>query len=238
MRDTLKSLLLRVKKYLILLIIVPVVTAIIAFFLADNVKLPSTNIYTANVKIELGNFNYPKLTEATTVKTFLTSTVFLEDALPDTITLSTEEFKRNMKVSIDEANESNTIEIELIGTNEKETLEHLNIIINKLMSMSNEQYQERVNLISSTIEMVEEETISAEEKVEHHQFLYSLKESMNTTIPTEIIEPINVGNSSSTSVVQFSPFKKAIFGFLLGILFNILFIFIPEVFQNNRDAKA
>jgi teichuronic acid biosynthesis protein TuaF len=211
----------RMAKYKRLLMILPLLTASIAYIFEKNT--PPT--YTAQAKIELGNFQNLGLTNDSKVEQKLTSTTFLEE-ITNKYGLNTpvEKIKERLKITSD----NKILTLTYHGDHEDEVEETLSKIVDSFIKESDKLYNKKYELIKGKIEATEK-IHTIEEAISKQEFLYDLKMTLTDLRKTQIVEPVSVTASYN------NPFKRSVFGFLIGIMMNLVILLGPEIFRKKES---
>jgi teichuronic acid biosynthesis protein TuaF len=209
----------RAKKWMIILIILPLITGILAY--VQEKRTPQT--YTAQTTIKLGNFQNEGLTNPKNVAKDLTSTENLIN------------WRSNPKYNVDYvkshlnvlADETNYIQLSYIGTSEQEAKETLNAVVNGFLKDSNKVFQEKY----VTLKTAKENTVEIQtnyESVAKEKNMADFGITLADLKKNKLSEPIKVSGA------YINPMKRAIFGLILGLMLDIILLSIPEIF---RDYK-
>lgn len=221
MKTILNSIALRAKKWLILLIILPLLTGIVAYVMEKR----SPQTYTAQTTIELGNFENSGLTDPKTVAKRLNSTDFLEQLK------SQSDYKFNVaavKTKLDVSTaDTKFIQLQYDDTSGKRAKETLDAVVNSFIKESTDNYQKRYNLTKDRLNALSKITSNVE-SVSQQKEMYDLGQTLNDYRNTTLQEPVQV---SGTYV---SPVKRGIFGFILGLMLDIIILVFPEIFREYR----
>ncbi|EMI09521.1 hypothetical protein [Anoxybacillus gonensis] len=216
-----QSLMRTIKKFAILLILLPVLTGIIAYIFESN----TTSDYTAKVKIELGNFENTRLTDPKLVQERLLSQKFLESTYHNFHTpMNASEMRQRLNVTF---GNTPVIELQLIGSNKQHVEKTLKAVVEQFLNESNSLYEKKYNLLKQRIEYTRSiETV--EERIERERLLYDLELTLLDLRPTVVIDEISVSESGM------NPSKKAVLGFLLGLIADMCLLFFWEVFRKGE----
>lgn len=220
------SIIRRFKKLFILLCIIPIVTAGIASFM----EMGKETTYTASTKIVLGNFENENLTNPSVVKTKYQSSDALKEVInKENLNYSIQEIKDG--ISIEEQGDK-VIEIKYTSGDKNKSKDIVQGVSDYFLIKSEEKLNEKIKLVEDGLARVEEteknrgylEREELEYKTDNEFILVNFRE-------TKELEPVSVSTSSS------APFKKAIFGFLVGIMLSLFILLIPELFKEYRDDE-
>lgn len=219
MKSLVTDILNRIKKLWILLILLPLLTGVVSYYL--EAKVPPS--YTAEAKIELGNFENERLTDTKMVDELLESETFVEKVLDRANSdLDPAIVKERVKVAI---HSGKVMKFTITGGNKEEVNTMLNDVVDGFLEISNELYGKKDNLLDKKIKATNE--LNSEiDGAQRQQILYDFEMTKINLRNTQLLDPIKVSESYS------SPFKRAVFGILIGIMLNILIIFLPELFRS------
>ncbi|WP_257350255.1 hypothetical protein [Pseudalkalibacillus decolorationis] len=199
----------RIKRFLWFLILIPVVTGLLSYFLAAQVP----TAYTAEAEIMLGNFQDTNFTNETALLQLLESEKYLNDLV-------------NSKMSFldkitTESKTGKILVISLTGDNKEEAKENLKIVVDSFMGKSNSVYKERVKSLEQQIKNTNDKSFSNEDEAFYkaEKELYELRNS-------QIYKPVNVETSQTDEL------KRGIFGFLVGLMLNVFILAIPEILRD------
>jgi teichuronic acid biosynthesis protein TuaF len=211
----------RIKKLALLFVFLPILTAVVAYVF----ELSTPSHYIARARIELGNFENTGLTDPRLVQERLLSQGYIEE-IYETYDppMEISQIKQNLKVSL---GNTRIVTVELTGSNRKQVKKTLNAVVKGFVSQSNDLYKQKYNLLTSKIKTVQS-IETTEELVSQQQLLYELESKLTDLRPTNIIEPVTVVDSGG------SPSKRAVLGFLLGIMADACILFFLEVFRKPK----
>lgn len=221
MKSILNSIALRTKKWLIFLIILPLLTGGASYLMEK--RTPQT--YTAQTTIELGNFENTGLTDPKTVAKRLNSTDFLEQM----------NSKSNYKFNVDEVkaklnvatSDTKFIQLQYNDTSGKKAKDTLDGIVTSFIKVSTENYQNRYDLTQERLNDLIKITSNVE-SVNQQKEMYELGQTLNDYRNTIMQEPVKVSGS------YVNPVKRGIFGLILGIMLDIIILVFPEIFKEYR----
>lgn len=222
--DFVKNIFNRIKKLAILLVLLPILTGVIAYFLQS--KTPVS--YSGSAEIMLGNFEKEGLTHQELMRDQIPNRAFL--------TYLNEEHNLNMDVDFVSTNLSildkpgKVLVFSMSGSEKAKIEEQLGLAIKGFIEESDRVQQEQIKLIEDKIADVEAIDASVEERISKERFIYDLSEKRNTmemsTVLNKEVEvaPVNGNN----------PMERAILGLLVGIMINIVIIVFPELFREEK----
>ncbi|CAN7177088.1 hypothetical protein [Rossellomorea sp. LjRoot5] len=216
----------RFKKLFILLCIIPILTAGIAYFM----EMGKETTYTASTKIVLGNFENEKLTNPSVVKTFYQSEKPLKEVIKEeNLDYSVNEIKDGFSI---EEQGNKVIEMKYTSKDNNKSEEIVLGLSEYFLSISEKKLNNKIKLVEDGLERVKEteknrgylEREELEYRTDNEFILENFRE-------TKQLEPVTVSTSSN------NPLKKAIFGFLVGIMLSLFILLIPELFKEYRDDE-
>lgn len=214
----------RMRKLLIVLIIIPILTMGISYFM--EAKAPTT--YTATSTILLGNFQNERLTSQDWVETSI-STGFLEKLKKRTNSnYDVKEIKG--RLTFTKVGKS-SVKFQYTGESAEEAESTLSDIVEGFLAISNDVYEPKKKLVERLVEQV-----NNAEGIEDIEVIGDALDSLGdvgqlglTSVDldrTEISEPVEVATSYN------APVKRAVFGLLLGIMLDLFILAIPELFRD------
>ncbi|AYA78032.1 hypothetical protein DOE78_22985 [Bacillus sp. Y1] len=228
MNTIVKQVVARIRKLLILLLLIPILTMGISYFM--EAKAPST--YTATATVLLGNFQNERITNQDWMETSM-STGFLEKLkIRSNSDYDVNEIKGRLSVS---KVGKGSIKFQYSGESAEEAEATLTDILDGFLAISNDVYEPKKKLVDSLLQQV-----NTSDKIEDIEVNFEAIDSIGevgqlglTSVdlaPTEIVEPIQVATSYN------DPVKRAVFGLLLGIMLDIFLLAIPELFRDYTKA--
>lgn len=216
----------RFKKLFILLCIIPIVTAGIAYFM----EMGKETTYTASTMYELGNFENEKLTNAAVISDLYKTPKYIGDIIKsEDLNYSVDEIKSGIQIG--EAGR-NLIEFKYTSTNKEKAEEIVKSYSNYFSAVSTKKYNKKYEIVKRAIERVKltEKTRGYLER-EEPEFLSDKESTQENFRKTIEVKPVSVSTLSS------NPLKKAIFGFLVGIMLSLFILLIPELFKEYRNEE-
>ncbi|MBD1382996.1 GumC domain-containing protein [Metabacillus arenae] len=218
MKEIFNRMLERTKKLLVFLVILPVLTGSIAFFF--ELQRPTT--YTAEAKLELGNFQNDRLTNPELLKEIMTSDTYLGNVINEhNLEAGVEEIQSNLLYEVDN---NKIITLSYKGQNQETAEKVLDGVISTFLEESNDVFEAKEKLYEEDLKEVAK--IETEyEKVAKAELLTKLKNENIDIQETYILNPID-----TTSSYQ-NPAKRAVFGVIIGLMVSSLFVVLPEVMR-------
>ncbi|HJV16645.1 MAG TPA: hypothetical protein VJ546_04545 [Bacillales bacterium] len=217
MNSIVNSITKRAKKWMIILIILPFLTGIVAYIQEKNT--PQT--YTAQTTIALGTFQNERLTNPKNVAKILTATNKLKEWQ---VNYDVDYVKTHLNVL---TNDTNYVQVQYIGTSPKEANDTLSAVMNGFLKESNKVYQVKYD----TLKMAKENTMDIQTNFES---VAKEEKNVNFTLTLEDIEKNELSEPIKVSGAYINPMKRGIFGFILGLMLDIILLTIPEIFRNYR----
>ncbi|WP_163099318.1 Wzz/FepE/Etk N-terminal domain-containing protein [Peribacillus alkalitolerans] len=209
----------RARKLLWLIILIPVLTAGLAYFLSADTK----PVYQANAKLLLGNFQNDEYTNATYLSKFVPTEYFLNN-LKGKYNLDINPETMNSQLKVNDTGDK-TVTLTLSGPNQEEAQETLKLITMAILSESTAIYESKVALIRERITETEALKESSEPATAQ-QLLYDLKMDNRNIKNTILLEDVE-----SAPLATLSAINKAILGFLAGIMVSLMILVLPELFR-------
>ncbi|TLS38501.1 hypothetical protein [Pseudalkalibacillus caeni] len=218
----------RMKRFWIVLIIIPLLTASVAYIMAARVPVT----YTAESEIMLGNFDDTTATNIGFLEEALNSpTVFQEDKIlykGEYGAYNAEQFASKLRVSTDRSHK--TIILSLPGSNRDQIEESLTSFVDEFMEYSRSALDRKYDIYKEEVKAIKD--IETEyEKVDKSKQISNIYESMSEMRPTLIKQPVEVSQTSN------DPVQRAILGLLIGIMINIILLALPEIFRDEEKAQ-
>jgi teichuronic acid biosynthesis protein TuaF len=214
----------RLKRFFILLLIIPLITAGVAFFM----EMGKETTYTASVPFELGNFENEKLTGANKIKEYYQSTDYLKLIKEDTgLNYSIEELKNGL--NIDSPNDS-MIVFKYTSQDKEKAEQIVRGIADYFDEKSEKKYNEKITLLEETMDKLDAaERARGYLAEEEHEVREDTMMKITNIRVTKALEPV-------TSEASYkNPLKRAVFGFLVGVMLSLFLLIVPELFKEYRD---
>ncbi|MDQ0218431.1 hypothetical protein ELQ35_03535 [Peribacillus cavernae] len=212
----------RGKKILWLLILLPILTAGIAYFLSAN----TPTSYKTSSTIKLGNFqNTQGFTDPAYLSNEIPSEPYLT-SLNNKYDLDINPEQLSSSLTVTEGAVKKTIVFSLDGRNSADLEKTLDKITSAFLSEGTTVYKEKQNLQIESFEKLD--------KIppEHPGYATAQKELLE--IGKERADSKNsylLEEVSSSPVSLISPANKAFLGFLLGLFLSLTILVVPEIFR-------
>lgn len=231
MNSTIKNVLLRVRKYLLFIIIIPLLLGALGYFVQGNKAEPASA--TATIKISLGSYkDASKFTDSALVQETFTKIVYgnFED-------LTDEEVNSIISKLNVEPISQGMISLSFTGKDEEEAKEVLEKILDEFLALDKKEFQIRKDIAEGKIEKLQAENVSddmgsvvLEDTASKQRLIYEIEKELVLMEEADVLRELSV---TSESVEDLSPKKRAVLGVLIGLTIMAGFIIIPEVFRRN-----
>lgn len=215
MKDSIKRIVGRLKKYIWAILIICVAMPIFGWFMPTG---NGQSEYTSEAIIKLGNYETSYLTNADQLVSLLSNEASFKQILPD---VWEEEVTDKLAVS---STPSKLLVLSLTGKTEEEALNNLTTIVDGFMKLDQSSFEEKSTIIESSIQALETENASSDTIVDQQRFLYELKNEKLGLEQAILIKDVYVKGQ----LVEASAEDRVILGALLGIMASILILITPE----------
>ncbi|MCK6258694.1 hypothetical protein LCY76_19180 [Fictibacillus sp. KIGAM418] len=217
MKEITESIWHRFKKLFILLLLIPVLTTVVAYFMAS--KAPSTSQATAKVK--LGQAENSILNTPDSAKEYLTSEEFLRSVKG----LNKDEEKA-MKDKLQVVPETDTIiTLSLMDEDKSKAKSQLKPVVKEFMKESNHQTEKWKTTLEDQIKKVEGTQVSGEGTIKKEEYLFDLKTRVLKVKEPKLLEKVD------TTDMAGDPKRKAVLGLLVGLMLSASILLLPEIFK-------
>ncbi|MBY6037079.1 hypothetical protein KUV80_10450 [Fictibacillus nanhaiensis] len=216
MKETIHRILKRLKKWFLLLILIPFLTAGTAYLFQKQ----GPTSYTAKAEIQLASFNFkdidvkvPEFTDAEYAKIYFTNDILksLKERKPD-LDINSVQSKLNFVIK-----PAKVLGISYTGDEPKETENTLKLVVNEYLSNSENK--------RSVIEAILKEGKSL--ATPESEITASEYELMILDIKNGVRELKEVQLEQD----QESSRNTAVFGFLIGLILSSMILLLPEIFR-------
>ncbi|XQY91537.1 hypothetical protein ACNRWW_18910 [Metabacillus sp. HB246100] len=229
MKITLSSILKRFKKYMLVFLLLPFLTAGFSYIFHSTFEEEvSEEMYYANATLYLGNFNDARLTTPDKVKSFVESTSFLEKVKASNS--QDELLNLNMNLIVQPVSDD-LVRFQYSGTDSGLVEKTLSDVVNQFLDESDKRYKQWTSLVNQNIDELRGTEVIAEESALKQQFLYDLDSTIFNARSTQISEPVALLESETTEQPRSLLFQAA-FGFIIGIMISSLLLIFPELFKD------
>ncbi|MBT2757269.1 hypothetical protein J7E71_15175 [Mesobacillus foraminis] len=212
----------RSRKYLFILLAIPVLFGLLGWFLPVG-REPS--LLTAEATISLGNYDHPDLNNPKNVMDLLSNAPFYEENLAGLWEETEEPITENLTI----ANVSDKVlQLTYTGTSGENAAEVVNAIADAFLKMDKERYEEKKAIIKGTIDSLEGETVAEEAKVDQERFLYELKSFQLNMKAASFVKRADL-EEAEMSNKALSSRDRAVLGVLLGVTLAFSWMIVPEL---------
>ncbi|AKC67549.1 teichuronic acid biosynthesis protein TuaF [Bacillus altitudinis] len=215
----------RMKKYIVWLVLLPVVLATFGFFFAKGTVEQSS--YTAAVTLTLGKYDdgvYNNLSEVTSL---LKSDAFLNQALRDV----KEEERQDVKNRLILTNQSDTqLQLSFTDADQARALAVVKQVSDTFLKQDKALFTKRQQVIERRLSALEDESVSNDSKVDKERFLYELESTKLGMKQAKIVDPAQVLDEAGKGM---SAKKRALLGLVIGLSISLMFVVLPEVFKES-----
>ncbi|MDR7073169.1 Wzz/FepE/Etk N-terminal domain-containing protein [Fictibacillus barbaricus] len=213
MKETLDRILARLKKWFILLILIPILAAGAAYLFQK--EGPSS--YTANAEIQLATFdkdsNQFDYTDAEYAKTYITSDKFIEKLKKEDSNIDPGNIKSKVTFVIKPAK---VLGLSYTGKNAKEAKKTLELVVNQYINDSKDAKEDIEKFYKNS--KSEAGPQKPKTKSEYDIIIFGLHEA-------KVLKNVDI------DTVQESAKTKTVFGFLIGLMISFMILLLPEVFR-------
>ncbi|MDM5299617.1 hypothetical protein QUF51_15825 [Bacillus pumilus] len=215
----------RMKKYIVWLVLLPVLLAAFGFFFAKGTVEQSS--YTASVTLTLGKYDDGVYNNIAEVTSLLKSDAFLKVALGDV----KEEERQDLKNRLMLTNQSDTqLQLSLTDAKSDRALTVVKQVSDTFLQQDNALFTKRQQVIDRRISALEDESVSNDSKVDKERFLYELESTKLGMKPAKIVDPAQVLDEGKKGM---SAKKRTLLGLVIGLSISFLFVVLPEVFKES-----
>lgn len=228
----------RMVRFWLVLLIVPLVTAAVSYFVNQGNEPvdPKNSMVKAYVEIDLGNFDSVKYNTSTAAVNYIKSTNFVNKVISQKkLEVGLVDLKQNMIVS---PSGDNALVISYTSLGAENTEKILKSISETFYEESAEQYAEKLKLIKNSIEKLKDQEVPKEELVEKEEFLYDLQEKELYWEEPIVSQVFSLDETTTKVEAQNSPSYYIIFGLLVGIILSLIGVLTPELFRDISFRKG
>jgi capsular polysaccharide biosynthesis protein len=223
----------RMQKYWFVLLLIPIITAAVSYFVNDNEDQtadPQEAVVKLYVEINLGDFDSLKYNTSTEAVDYIKSTNFLTKVINQyNLEVELVELKDNLIVS---PSGENSVVLSYTSQGRENAEKILTPIANTFYKESLSQYNNKMQLVKKSIESLQNQEVAQEDFVEKEEFLYELQEKGIYWEEPVVSEPFGNEESIQATEVQRDPIQNILLGLLVGIILSLFGIFIPEIFRD------
>ncbi|MCT2345165.1 hypothetical protein NQZ71_01055 [Niallia taxi] len=216
MKDSLKRIVGRLKKYGWAILIICLAMPILGWFMPIGNNNGQSE-YSSEAIIKLGNYENSYLTNADQLVSLLSNETSFKKILPD---VWEEGITEELTVSV---TPSKLVVLNITG-NDEQTVDRLSEMENAIMKLDQSAYEEKSEIIESSIQALESASASSDAIVDQERFLYELKTEKLGLEPAMLIKEAYLKGQ----IQEASAKDRVVLGALLGILASVLILITPE----------
>ncbi|MEI2401768.1 hypothetical protein [Niallia taxi] len=216
MKDSLKRIVGRLKKYGWAILIICLAMPILGWFMPIGNNNGQSE-YSSEAIIKLGNYENSYLTNADQLVSLLSNETSFKKILPD---VWEEGITEELTVSV---TPSKLVVLNITG-NDEQTVDRLSEMENAIMKLDQFAYEEKSEIIESSIQALESASASSDAIVDQERFLYELKTEKLGLEPAMLIKEAYLKGQ----IQEASAKDRVVLGALLGILASVLILITPE----------
>lgn len=221
MRSVLSIIAARWKKYFIPLLLLSVLLGAIGWFVPAGKERGAVK---AKAAILLGNYENEYLNNSEVIASLLRNETTLVQYLPNV-----DIEKEQLLISADTPKK---ISFTLTGPSEQEAVDSLSKLVTAFLEMDQQYYQEKDEIISESIDQLQEKPVQAESAVDQQRFLYELKTKQVNMQPAMLVKDV-AAISGDNRVI--SPQERALMGVMIGIMLSCLWIIYPVFLKSEIE---
>ncbi|UYO35327.1 hypothetical protein NF868_14955 [Bacillus zhangzhouensis] len=216
----------RIKKYIVWLVLLPVVLGAFGFFFAKGTTQQSS--YTAAVTLTLGKYDDGVYNNMAEVTSLLKSDAFLNEALSDV----KQEERQDVKSRLILTNQSDTqLQLSFTDADKDHALAVVKQMSDTFLKQDRALFTKRQQVIESRLSALEDESVSSDSKVDKERFLYELESTKLGMKQAKMIDPAQVLDEGNKGM---SAKKRALLGLVIGFSISLMFVVLPEVFKESE----
>lgn len=216
MKDSLKHIVGRLKKYGWAILIICLAMPILGWFMPIGNNNGQSE-YSSEAIIKLGNYENSYLTNADQLVSLLSNETSFKKILPD---VWEEGITEELTVSV---TPSKLVVLNITGDDEQ-IVDRLSELENAIMKLDQSAYEEKSEIIESSIQALESANASSDAIVDQERFLYELKTERLGLEPAMLIKEAYLKGE----IQEASAKDRVVLGALLGILASVLILITPE----------
>jgi len=215
MKDSLKRIVGRLKKYVWAILIICIAMPTLGWFMPAG---SGQSEYMAEATIRLGNYENSYLTNADQLVSLLSNETSFEQILPN---VWEEELTDELNVS---TTPNKLLVLNLAGKEEEEAFNSLTKIVDEFMQLDQSSFEEKSTIIDTSIKALETEDASSDTIVDQQRFLYELKNEKLNLEPAIVIKDVYLKGEEREASAK----DRVVLGALLGIMASVLLLITPE----------
>ncbi|MEM5013719.1 hypothetical protein WKH57_23665 [Niallia taxi] len=216
MKDSLKRIVGRLKKYGWAILIICLAMPILGWFMPIGNNNGQSE-YSSEAIIKMGNYENSYLTNADQLVSLLSNETSFKKILPD---VWEEGITEELTVSV---TPSKLVVLNITGDDEQ-IVDRLSELENAIMKLDQSAYEEKSEIIESSIQALESANASSDAIVDQERFLYELKTERLGLEPAMLIKEAYLKGQ----IQEASAKDRVVLGALLGILASVLILITPE----------
>ncbi|MGG0737199.1 hypothetical protein [Niallia taxi] len=216
MKDSLKRIVGRLKKYGWAILIICLAMPILGWFMPIGNNNGQSE-YSSEAIIKLGNYENSYLTNADQLVSLLSNETSFKKILPD---VWEEGITEELTVSV---TPSKLVVLNITGDDEQ-IVDRLSEMENAIIKLDQSAYEEKSEIIESSIQALESANASSDAIVDQERFLYELKTERLGLEPAMLIKEAYLKGQ----IQEASAKDRVVLGALLGILASVLILITPE----------
>ncbi|MGO5011569.1 hypothetical protein ACTQ5K_06730 [Niallia sp. Sow4_A1] len=213
----------RVKRYILPLLLLSLLLGAIGWFAPAGKEITDVK---AEATILLGNYENEYLNNSEVIASLLRNETTFKEYLPDV-----EIDREQLRISTDAPKK---ISFALTAINEREALDSLSELVTAFLEMDQRYYKEKDEIISESINQLQEKTVSEDLVVDQERFLYELKTKQLTLQPAMLVKDVMAIKADNRVVSQQD---RALVGAMIGIMLSCLWIIYPVFIKSETDLK-
>lgn len=213
----------RVKRYILPLLLLSLLLGAIGWFAPAGKEITDVK---AEATILLGNYENEYLNNSEVIASLLRNETTFKEYLPDV-----EIDREQLRISTDAPTK---ISFALTAINEREALDSLSELVTAFLEMDQRYYKEKDEIISESINQLQEKTVSEDLVVDQERFLYELKTKQLTLQPAMLVKDVMAIKADNRVVSQQD---RALLGAMIGIMLSCLWIIYPVFIKSETDLK-
>ncbi|MBG9913053.1 Teichuronic acid biosynthesis protein TuaF [Bacillus xiamenensis] len=215
----------RIKKYIVWLVLLPVILAAFGFFFAKGTVEQSS--YTAAVTLTLGKYDDGVYNNMAEVTSLIKSDAFLNQALHDVKEAERQDVKNRLILT----NASDTqLQLSFTDADKARALAVVKQVSDTFLKQDKALFMKRQQVIENRLSALEDESVSNDSKVDKERFLYELESTKLGMKQAKIVDPAQVLDEGNKGM---SAKKRALLGLVIGFSISLMFVVLPEVFKES-----
>ncbi|WP_026573435.1 hypothetical protein [Bacillus sp. UNC438CL73TsuS30] len=218
----------RSKKYLLILIAIPIVLGLVGWLLPVGKEATT---YTAEATLSLGSYDYDELNNSKNVMILLTNPPFYLDNLSDLSNEERAEILSKLQVT---AVTDKIIKLSYTDSPKENATEVINQISTAFLKMDKISFQEKKEITQDSIQSLSQEKVSEDTIVDQQRFLNELKTTLFEIKPASLLESSDPREVMTDNKALNSK-ERAVAGILIGITLACAWVLIPELVRGQSE---